>query len=130
MTGHTIILGGAASRALAKRLIDAAPMNAVCNVKKEVRTIPQSDLMWTILTKISMAKPMGLRYTPDEWKALCMHACGHEVQFMQGLDGRPFPVGFRSSKLDKEQMSNLIDWLHAFAAENNVKLGDEKELAT
>lgn len=117
---HTIILGGAASRAAAKRLIDAAPLNAICTVKKAKRTIQQNDLMWEILTKISMAKPLGIHETPDGWKALAMHACGHEVAFMQGLDGRPFPVGFRSSKLDKEQMSQLIDWLYAFGAENGV----------
>jgi hypothetical protein len=126
MTGHTIILGGAASRALAKRLIDAAPMNAVCKVKKEVRTVPQNEKMWSMLTDLAIAKPMGILETPDGWKCLAMHACGHEVQFMQGLDGRPFPIGFRSSKLDKEQMSNLIDWLHAFAAENNVKLNERE----
>jgi hypothetical protein len=124
VSGHTVKLFGAASRAEAKRIIDKAPMGFVVTVKEPVRTQEQNDYMWEILGKISRAKPLGIVETPDGWKALAMHACGHEVQFMRGLDGRPFPVGFRSSKLNKAQMSELIDWLLAFCAEQGVKLDE------
>ena len=50
-----------------------------------------------------------------------MNACGWECQFLEGLDGRPFPQGFRSSHLTKSQMSNLIEWLLAFGAEHGVR---------
>ena len=104
-------------------------MDYVMTVKEPVRTLEQNDYMWEILGKISRAKPMGIVETPDNWKALAMNAAGHEVQFMQGLDGRPFPVGFRSSKMNKEQMSQLIDWLLMFCAEQGVKLNDERNAA-
>ena len=59
-----------------------------------------------------------------------MHACGHAVQFESGLDGKPFPTGFRSSKLSKSQMSDLIEFIHAYAASNGVdmvSLGEYRE---
>jgi hypothetical protein len=127
MNGQSVILTGAASRAAAKRIIDAAPMNAVCNVHLPKRSKDQNSKMWAILSDISRAKPLGIHETPDGWKALAMHACGHEVAFMQGLDGRPFPIGFRSSKLDKQQMGDLIEWLYSFGSEHNVKWTEERQ---
>lgn len=56
------------------------------------------------------------------WKAAVMHACGYEVQFMQGLSGgEPFPVGYSSKELSKEQMSELIDFIQAYGAEHGVR---------
>lgn len=127
---HTVILIGESQREYAKRLIDAAPLGFVMRLFERKRTTEQNDKMWAMLTDISHAKPMGIRETPDGWKALIMHACGHEVQFMQGLDGRPFPVGFRSSKLTIRQMSEMIEWMLAFGAEHGVTWSDEtKEVA-
>lgn len=81
--------------------------------------------MWAMLTDISHAKPLNRRHTPDDWKAIAMNACGWECQFCEGLDGRPFPMGFRSSQLTKTQMSTLIDWLQAFGDEHGVKWSDQ-----
>lgn len=64
-------------------------------------------------------------HTPEIWKALFMSACGHQVQFVNGLDGLPFPVGFRSSKLDKDQMGELLECIQEYAARHGVNLSDE-----
>ena len=53
-----------------------------------------------------------------------MKACGHAVQFEMGLDGEPFPMGFKTSRLTKEQMSELIEFIHAWAAQNNINIQD------
>lgn len=119
---HKIILEGDFSRARAKMLIDKAPRGYVVELREPKRTLEQNDLMWSLLTDISVACPMGRRHTPDDWKAIAMNACGWECQFVEGLDCRPFPKGFRSSHLTKSQMSQLIDFLLAFAAEHQVKL--------
>lgn len=81
-----------------------------------------------MLTDISRQCPEGRHYTPETWKALFMHACGHEVQFIPGLSGDPFPVGFRSSKLDKRQMAELIEWISAYGAEHGVKFHAPKTM--
>lgn len=118
---NTVILSAPGRRDLAKTMIDRAPDNAVVTIKEASRTPDQNALMWTLLTEVSRQEPQGRRLTPDDWKALFMHACGYEVQFLQGLDGRPFPQGFRSSHLSKEQMGQLIDFIQAYAAEQGVR---------
>ena len=73
--------------------------------------------------------PEGRRHTPEVWKALFMNACGHDVQFETGLNGSPFPVGFRSSRLSKGQMSELIEFIYAKGAEWGVEWSDETRAA-
>lgn len=125
MTGQTVSLTSWNQRRIAHDLIDAAPAGAVVNVKKATRTLDQNALMWVLLSKISRAKPEGRLHTPEIWKALFMSACGHQVQFVNGLDGLPFPVGFRSSKLDKDQMGELLECIQEYAARHGVNLSDE-----
>lgn len=129
MSGHTIHLTSDWQRARAHRLIEQAPVGYVVTVNEPKRTCAQSDKMWAMLTDISHAMPMGRRHTPDDWKAIVMNACGWECQFVEGLDGRPFPKGFRSSELTKAQMSTMIDWMQAFGDEHGVQWGDEAERA-
>lgn len=125
--GQTLILSSEYRRMQARRIIDAAPHGAVLNVRPPRRTNDQNALMWSLLSTISRAKPMGRRHTPDVWKELMMHACGWAVQFETGIDGQPFPVGFRSSRLTKAQMSELIEFIYAFCAEHNITWSDEHE---
>ena len=120
MTGQTVILAGPAQRQLAKRLIDAAPVGAVVNVREAKRTLDQNAKLWAMLSDLSRAQPGGRKCTPDTWKLLVMHACGHACQFEIGLNGQPFPTGFSSSNLSKSQMSDLIEWMYAFGAEHGV----------
>lgn len=129
MTQHTVRIGDAYSREKAKRIIDRAPPGYVAIVREPKRTLDQNDKMWAMLTDISVSQPLGRRHTPDDWKAIAMNACGWECQFCEGLDGRPFPIGFRSSNLTKSQMSTLIEWLQAFGDENGVRWTEPQEQA-
>lgn len=129
MTRHVVALYSKADRERAVRLIAAAPSGAVVEVKAAKRTIPQNKLFWSILTEVSIAKPQGRCHTPEVWKHLFMSACGHAVQFETGLDGNPFPIGFRSSKLSKSQMAELIEFIYAWGAENGVIFSEDKEVA-
>ena len=119
--GQTVIIRGQSQRDLAKRLIDVAPVDAVVTVKEATRNADQNALMWALLSDISRAKPDGRKHTPEVWKALFMSACGHEVQFAQGLDGNPFPGGFRSSRLSVRQMADLITFIMAWGDERGVQ---------
>jgi hypothetical protein len=123
---HTFFLSGDESRRRAAKALYQAPRGYVCAIKEPKRTPDQNSLMWSLLTDISVACPLGRRHTPDDWKAIAMNACGWECQFVEGLDGRPFPKGFRSSHLTKSQMSQLIEFLFAFGAEHGVKWTHEE----
>jgi len=129
MAGQTVILRGERGRRLAHELIDRAPHGAVVNIREATRTTDQNAKLWAMLSDVSRAKPEGRRHTPDTWKCLFMSACGHAVQFEQGLDGTPFPIGFRSSRLSKSQMSDLIEFIYAYGAQHGVVWSDETEAA-
>lgn len=118
---HRIILAGPGQRQRAQKLILRAPDGYVVTLSEPKRTLEQNDRMWAMLTDISHQKPMGRSHTPDDWKAIFMNACGWECQFVEGLDGRPFPQGFRSSQMTKAQMSKMIEFMLAFGAENNIR---------
>ncbi|MBS0257216.1 MAG: recombination protein NinB [Proteobacteria bacterium] len=117
---QTVILHGKSQRDFAKRLIDLAPVDAVVRVTEARRTLDQNSKLWAMLSDVSRAKPNGRCQTPEVWKALFMHACGHSVQFEMGLNGQPFPVGFSSSKLTKQQMADLLESIYAYGAEHGV----------
>ena len=91
------------------------------------RTLDQNAKLWAMLTDISVAKPEGRKHTPDDWKAIFMNACGWEVQFVEGLDGRPFPRGFRSSQMSKAQMADLINFIQAYGDQHGVRWSDMQE---
>jgi len=117
--GQTIILGN--GRQVAHRLVDAAPNGAVLNIAEPRRTLDQNDKMWAMLSDISRAQPEGRRHTAEDWKAIFMNACGWEVQFIEGLDGRPFPSGFRSSRMTKRQMADLITFIQEYGDRHLVQ---------
>lgn len=129
MAGYVTNLASDHARARAKLWVDRAPGDWFCEVREPRRTLSQNDKMHAMLTDIALSKPLGRKHTPDDWKAIAMNACSWECAFLEGLDGRPFPVGFRSSKLTKVQMSTLIDWLQAFGDENGVRWTDEAKAA-
>lgn len=119
--GQTIILSSVARRITAARMLANAPDGAVVNIRPASRTNDQNAKLWALLSDVSRAKPGGRSLTPDVWKCLFMNACGHAVQFEHGLSGEPFPIGFRSSRLSKEQMGELIDFIEMWGAQNGVQ---------
>lgn len=126
---HTVIIRGETQRALAKRLIDQAPLGYVVTVKEQRRTNEQNDKMWAMLTDVARAKPDGRVAIPNVWKSLFMQALEHEVQFEMGLDGRPFPVGHQSSRLNKSQMADLITFIGEYGDRHGVRWSDNLEQA-
>ena len=113
-------LSGPSQRYHAQRAVEAAPMDYIVTIKEPTRSLDQNARLWPMLGDISKAMPDGRRHTPDDWKCLFMHACGWEVQFLDGLDGRPFPSGFKSSRMTVRQMADLITFISAYGDEHGV----------
>lgn len=119
---YTVRLTGPQQRQYAHRLVDAAPDYAVVTVKAGDRTLDQNAKMWAMLTDISLARPEVRKWTPEVWKCAFMHSLGHQVQFAEGLDNSgPFPLGFKTSKLTKPQMSDLIEVIYEYGARHGVE---------
>jgi len=120
MNGQTIILSGRSAVERAKQLLHQAPRNSVCNIAAPRRTSDQNSRFWALLSDVSRSKPGGRAMTPERWKAVFMQSFGHQVQFENDLDGRPFPVGHSSSRLSKQDMSDLMEFISAWGSENGV----------
>jgi hypothetical protein len=128
MTGQTIRLTTPLARARALGLVDRAPDGAVVNIRPANRTTEQNAKMWAMLSDVSRAKPDGRELTPEVWKSLFLHALGHAQRFEMALDGNGVvPVGFRSSRLTKDQMSELIEMIYEFGARHDVRWSDEPQ---
>jgi len=122
MSRALITICGEADRLRAAKWVRQAPAGTRIEFKATKRTLPQNDRMWAMLTDVAAQKDhVGRRYTPDQWKIIFMHACGREVQFIPSLDGSTFiPWGQSSSDLSKAEMSELIEFMFAWGAENGV----------
>lgn len=109
-------------RSNAIRAIEGAEDGMIVTVKKPTRSQVSSDKMWAMLGDIAKAKPEGRNWTAEVWKCAFMNALGHQVIFAEGLDGSgPFPIGFRSSKLNQAQMGDMITVIYKYGDEHGVE---------
>lgn len=122
---QTVPLDSEYWRKKAIRLVEVAPLGHVVTVSPPKRSTDQNSRFWAMLSDISRAKPDGRTHTPETWRDLFMHAMGHATRFEMGLNGEPFPIGFRSSRLSKSQMSDMMEFMSAWAAEKGIVLHDE-----
>jgi len=122
---QVIILRGDKQRELAVQMVRSAPLDTLIRFEPVKRSTEQNSKLWAMLSDVARARPQGRAHTPEVWKCLFMHALGHEVRFTAGLDGEPFPIGFRSSRLTKTQMSDLIEFILAWGTENGVEFSDD-----
>lgn len=131
MSRYLVNLRSTADRERAVKYVNAAPAGSRVEIKAAKRSLPQNDMMWSLLSDVAEQKHhAGRKYTPDQWKVLFMHACGREVQFIPSLDNSTFiPWGQRSSDLSKDEMSALIECIIAWGAENGVRFHDRAEAA-
>lgn len=126
MASHTAILHSASQRAYAHRLVDAAPVGSVVEVSAPKRSVEQNARLWALLSRISAAKPEGRVMTTDQWKCVFMDALGIKARWVPGLDGvSVVNTGYRSSRLTIGQMSDLMEMMAAYAAEQEIDLGDD-----
>jgi hypothetical protein len=49
-----------------------------------------------------------------------MHALGFDTRFLTGLNGEPFPAGFRSSRLTVRQMADLITFIAEYGDRHGI----------
>lgn len=120
---QTVVLRNELHRANAKRLIDLAPTGAIVTVKAATRSNEQNSKLWAMLSEVSRAKPEGRTYPPETWKCLFMAAIGKQAVWQPALDGDGVVnVGYRSSRLTVQEMSELIECISEYAARHEIAL--------
>lgn len=87
------------------------------------RTIDQNALMWVTLREISrIVEWYGQKLKPEEWKDVFTAAI-RQQRAVPGLNGGVVMLGLHTSRMSKEEMSELIDLINSFAAEHGVEHG-------
>lgn len=130
MSRALIIIRSKEDRARAARWAQSAPFGTRVEWKAPRRSIDQNSMLWSLLTAIATQyEHCGKRYQPEIWKALMMHAWGREVKFIPSLDGESVvPMLYRSSDLTKAEMTELIEFILTWGAQNGVRFHDEQEV--
>lgn len=105
------LIGAVQSAEIYSRLLLQGPL----------RTLPQNRLMWKLLSAFAdQLVHNGRKYDEETWKCIGMHALGKEMEFVPGFEGEIVALGYRSSELDIDEMSNLIELLYAEGAQRGV----------
>jgi hypothetical protein len=86
--------------------------------------------MWVLLGCFSdQVEHFGRKYDSETWKCIGMNALGKELDFVPSLDGESVvALGYRSSEMDKFEMSNLIELLFAEGAKRGVDFDETRRL--
>lgn len=137
MTGQTVILTNPYARAKGKRLVEQAPHGAVLNIRKAARSSDQNAKMHAMLSDVARSRPGGRVLTTDQWKCLFMDAVAKETnnasftsRWEPSLDGEGVVnTGYRSSRLAKDEMGDLISFMQAWGDQNGVEWTDDQQEA-
>ena len=119
-----IILRNGRDRAQAARWLDKCPLGYTLWFKPPVRTNVASAYMWALLDDVAAQKEWdGRKRTSDEWKDL-FSACLRQQEIVRGLEGGIVALGARTSEFSPEEMSDMIELIKAWGANNGVSFSD------
>ena len=84
-----------------------------------------------MLGEIAVAvKWHGLKLSVDDWKLLMLSGLKRELRLVPNLDGDGFvDLGRHTSKLTKQECSDLIELVAAFGAKHGVSFQDDRKAA-
>lgn len=93
------------------------------------RTLDQSARLWAIATYISKSGREwgGIKLSPENWFRLLVAAV-YKQKMVPDLNGDGFVyVNARTSRMTKAQISEVIAFAEAWAAEQGIELSDDQQ---
>lgn len=120
-------LAHAMARLRAIDAVRAAPDGMVVEIRAKSRSLDQNARMWAMLTDLSrQLKWCDRDLSPADWKCLMTaHLKRHET--VPGIDGGFVVLGAYTSQMTVRDMSDLIELMFAFGAENDVEWSDDDQ---
>jgi hypothetical protein len=117
----------ASNRAELVEAVKAAPVGAQLDLVDDPRTSAQNRLMWRLLNDVAgQVLHCGEHWEPEDYKAAFLKMMGKKIRFMPALDGQGVvAVGYRSSRLSKQEMSEMVEAIYEYGARNGVKFHGE-----
>ena len=124
---RTFILAHDTARNNAFNAVSTAPAGSAVVINTEPsRTIEQNAAQWPFLDAFSkqLEWPVNgrmVKMTDEEWKDVLTAAFRNETaRLAMGLDGGVVMLGLRTSKFNKKEFSEWLEFLHATAAQRGV----------
>lgn len=98
-------------------------MSAVLEMPK--RTLDQNKLMWALLSDVSRQVVWhGQKLESGEWKDVFTAALKRQ-KVVPGLEGGFVVLGTSTSRMTKQELSELVELILAFGAERDVAFKDQ-----
>lgn len=96
-------------------------------IRSEKRSDPQNRLMWARLGELSrQVNWHGQKLTPEDWKDV-LTAALRKQRVVPGVDGGFVVLGQRTSQMSKSEMSELLELIGAFGAQQGVEFAEMEE---
>lgn len=128
MTRALLVLSSPDIRQKAAYWASKLPEGTRVEFKAPKRTLDQNSRLWAMLTDVATQLPWhGIKLSPDDWKLIFLDALKRELRMVPNIDGTGFVnLGRSSSDLSKEEMSGMIELIHAFGAGKGVTFHDQE----
>ena len=108
---------------MADRALPAGPV--VVTLGRETRSKEQNARLWAMLTDVSnQVQWHGVTMSAEDWKHV-FSAAQHQQRMVPGIDGGFVALGRSTSRMDKAELSELMELIAAFGAEHGVEFHDE-----
>lgn len=106
----------------------------VLSLGREKRSLDQNSKLWPMLSDIArqVQWPVNGRLdylAPEDWKDVLTAGLDKHQRVAAGVDGGFVMLGRRTSKMNKKQFSELIEFIYWFGSEQGVQWS-ERALAT
>lgn len=107
-----------------------APAGWRVTVEPPKRNLDQNALLWVLLSAFAdqLEWPVNgrmVKLTADDWKDLLTAAYRRETQRVaMGIDGGMVMLGMRTSKLNKREFAELIEFIQSVAVDRGVELDE------
>lgn len=127
MSRAVIIVNGNYDRDRASQWAKSAPSGCIIEFRQSKRSLDQNSRLWACLTEIARKVEWhGMKLPADDWKDIFTAAL-RKHRFVPGLDENTVvPLGMRTSDMTKQEFSDLLELINAFAAEHGVEFQDHQ----
>jgi hypothetical protein len=121
------ILSHPEARRRAIEAVRQAPDGYVVKIMERTRTLSQNDALWAALQDLAEQVTWhGQKLTKEQWKDVLTAALLRQ-KVVPGIGGGFVVLGTSTRRMKKSEMSDLIDLIHAFGADQGVKFGANDE---
>ncbi|MDR5859425.1 recombination protein NinB [Halomonas eurihalina] len=98
----------------------------------EIRSLSQNAKLWPMLEDVASQKQLIIDgalvwATREDWKDVFTSALRRHQRMAQGIDGGMVVLGMRTSKMRKQEFSDLIELIYAYGAENGIQWSEKAQ---